>query len=156
MDGKKVFLVALVLVAALFAVGVIFGAVRRDPPEDEHRQPTPFEKTLGGLVGSLKPTARLSARECAGGTSTSLGGSDQAMRMAKFRIVKPCRMKITYKRAPALKPSDLDEQPWDPDDPEIKNKESTSFVILKEGGTITFGTCSVNGHSGCKAFVVEE
>jgi hypothetical protein len=155
MDGKKVFLVVLALLAALFAVGVIFGAVRHDEPEDEQREPRTFEKTLGGLVGSLKPKARLSAREFAGGTSTSVGGSDQAMRMVKFRIVKPCRMTISYKRAPALKPSDLDDQPWNPDDKEIKDKESTSFVILKEGGTITFGTCANKGHA-CKAFVVEE
>ena len=155
MEGKKVFLIVLVLLAALFAVGVIVGAVRRDPKEDEQREPSSFERMLGGLVGSLKPKARLSAREFAGGTSTSVGGSDQAMRMAKFRIVKPCRMTISYKRAPALRTSELDEQPWNPDDEKIKDKESTSFVILKEGGTITFGTCANKGHA-CKAIVVEE
>ncbi|HEX7897224.1 MAG TPA: hypothetical protein VF950_05665 [Planctomycetota bacterium] len=157
MDGKKVFIVVLVLLAALFAVGVVLGAARSDPPsKDPERDPSGFERTLDGLVGSMKSKAKLAAKEFAQGTSTSVGPSDQAMRTLKLRIAKTCRIVLTYQRGPNLKPSKMDRQPWDPEDKEIKNKESTSFVILKEGGTITFGTCATHKNSACKVFVVED
>jgi hypothetical protein len=153
----KIFLVVLLLLAVLFAVGVILGAARTDAPDrDPEREPKPFETSLGSLAGSLKPKASLAAKEFAGGTSTSVPPADEAMRMLKLRIAKGCRIDILYERGPHKDPSKLDRQPWPPEKGELKNKESTTFVILKEGGTITFGRCGGTQHAGCKVFVVED
>ena len=157
MDGKKVFIVVLILLAVLFGVGVILVAARPDPSSnDPERDPGSFETAMGGLFGSMKPKARLAAKEFACGTSTSVGGSDQAMRMVKFKLGDKCQVEIVYDRGPHLPKdnSDLDRQPWPDED--TRDRTSTSFVILKEGGTIKFGPCKNKAHSACEVFVAED
>lgn len=155
MDGKKVFLVVLLLIALLFGVGVVLVAARQDGKKNpEDHEPGGFENMLDGLLGSLKPRAKLSAASFACGTSTSVGPSETSMRMLKLRIQKGCAVRMTYRRAPHPTPSKLDTQPWPKGEP--RDKLSTSFVILQEGGTIEFGACATGGHGGCRVFVVED
>ncbi len=156
MDGKKVFLVVLLLIAVLFAVGVVLVAARSDDEKKpEGHEPGGFERMLDGLLGSLKPRAKLSAASFACGTSTSVGPSGESMRMLKLRLQqKGCAVRMTYRRAPHPKPSKLDRQAWP--EGEVKDKQSTSFVILEEGGTLEFGPCTGDKHAGCRVFVVED
>ena len=61
MDGKKVFIGVLILLALLFAVGMILVAARPDPPpKDPEREPGSFEKFLDGALGAMRPRDRKS------------------------------------------------------------------------------------------------
>jgi hypothetical protein len=157
MDAKKIFLVVLILLALLFAVGVILGATRSDAaPEDPERTPSGFETTLGGLFRSLRPTAKLPAKEFACGTSTSAPASDASMRTVKLRLSAGCAVVIRYDCPVEKKDSELDHQKWPPDDRKPKDKQQTSLVILKEGGKITFEPCTAHKNAACKVVVVED
>jgi hypothetical protein len=151
----KTFVIVLVLLAILFAVGVVLGAARSDEPKKaETHEPGGFERALDGLFRSMKPRARLSAASFPCGTSTSVPAAKDETRTLKLKLSPGCRATITYTRAPAKTPSDLDVQRW-PEE-EAKDKTATSFVIFKEGGSLVFGPCDIQGHAGCRAFVVED
>ena len=156
MDGKKVFIVVLILLAVLFAVGVVLVAARsEDRTTEKNHQPGGFETSMSRLFGSFKPRAKLGVPSFAAGEERPIGRSDDLMRTLKLRLGKGCRIDITYRRGPhSGEKSDLDEQFWPKED--VKDKESTSFVILEEGGVLVSITCKTSGHSGCRVFGVEE
>ena len=155
MDAKKVFIVVLILLAVLFAVGVVLVAARSDDgTTGKTHQPKWFETSMGRLLGSLQPRAELGVPSFAAGEKRSIARSDDRFRTLKLRLEKNCRIRITYRRGPHKGKSDLDEQPWPEDD--VKDKESTSFVILEEGGTIESQACTAPNHSGCRVFEVKE
>jgi hypothetical protein len=156
MDAKKVFIVVLILLAVLFAVGVVLVAARsEDRTTEKTHQPGGFETSMSRLFGSLEPRAKLGVPSFAAGEERTIGRSDDPMRTLKLRLAKGCRIRITYRRGPhSGEKSDLDEQRWPEDD--VKDKESTSFVILEEGGVIDSDACTTSGHSGCRVFGVED
>lgn len=151
----KTFIIVLVLLAMLFAVGIVLGVARSDEPKKaETHEPGGFERTLDGLFRSMKPRAKLSATSFACGTSTSVPAAKEETRTLKLKLGKGCRATMEYRRAPTTSPSELDRQPWPTD--ETKDKTQTSFVIFKEGGTAAFGPCESQGHSGCRVSVAED
>lgn len=151
----KTFVIVLVLLALLFAVGVGLGAARSDEPETaQSHEPGGFERGLDRLFRSMKPRAKLSASSFACGTSTSVPAAKEETRTLKLKLSQGCRATMEYRRGPTTSPSDLDQQPWPKE--EHKDKTQTSFVIFKEGGTVAFGRCEAQGHSGCRVSVVED
>ena len=157
MDGKKVFFGGLVLLAVLFAVGVGLGAARReDGPPPSRREPSGFEKALGGLLAPMKPRARLPGASFAAGSTARVGPSKDAMRIATFRLRRGCRLPIAYACADPRPDSELVEQEWPPEDEPPPDPERTSFVVLEPGGTFTFGACAEKSHSGCRVAVEED
>lgn len=157
MDGKKLFLIGLVLLAVLFAVGVGLGAARReDGPSGPGREPSAFERALGRLLAPMKPRAKLPGTSFAAGSEVRVGPSKEPMRLATFRLRPGCRLTMAYACADPRPASELVEQEWPPEDEAPPDPERSSFVVLEPGGMFTFGTCGTKGHSGCRVFVEED
>lgn len=146
----KTFVIVLILLAALFAVGVAVGASRAERKSSaSSHEPGGFEKALDGLFRPLKPRAKLGVSSFPCGGSVDVPPAKDKTRTLKLRLSKGCVATLTYQRAATTEPSDMDRQAW-PDD-ETKDRTQTSFVIFKEGGRIVSG-----GHSGCRVSVVED
>lgn len=156
MSSTKIVIIVLVLIAVIFTVFVVRGALRsEDTPRSDARsakktKAPAWTKSINDLFESLQPRA-LEAKVYSPPAKETIPPDDkQAFRTVTFHLVSGAG-EITYHDITPLEPDspleDLDNPqkcklPQDPD-PDVRDRTRCSILALKQGGTLTL-TCALN------------
>jgi hypothetical protein len=165
LSSTKIVIIVLVLIGLLFIIFVARGALRTEPPPPKGKEtstvakktkPPNWTKTIKGLFSSLQPKALEGKVYSSNTTDTIPPDNKQAFRTVTFHLLSG-RAEISYKDKTPLEPNsplkDMDNPqpcPLPQTDPDVKDRERCSILVLKQGGTLTFA-CALN--SACRVEV---
>jgi hypothetical protein len=160
MSSTKIVIVVLVLIAVLFVVFVLTGALSDDQPKAGNKNDavdfskkgkTPgWSKAIGDLASSFKPKVELQKKIYSESAEETIGPDEkQPFRTATFRLLKGKAL-IEYEDNTEDAIDELKEQECELPNPDTDDPKRGSIVALKQGGKLSF---SCRGTDPCRVEV---